>query len=708
MSTKKKDLEKLVLQDRQNFQKLLAANPNYFGNLGKSKFKAAKKLISDTSFEELTCVGYNPNFNELHATFILKKDSGYSGKLCSKGSIQYIRFFVQYDTDWMDQGMATVRVHDISSQLDCFKDKTKPLSYTVAVKLKDLRKKRCSTPVLPKVRAILSWNQPIPPLPNYKPIWGNRLECRIQLKPYKFPLPLEVDDFLSNLYEKVVEFPDLSVNQLVTLSNEELGTSKSLSEYRATALPLAELVAAYSDKKGLRVPALRVSYPQLLASLESANSSNVLGSVFDGIPNLDIDDLILELDQTKANTDYEELKCIGLDYHRERLTATYKVKQNTGYLGGTCEKGSKEFVAFWADFDNDCKWTYLGTTAVEAFDIKQKDKDGLCYTAVLPYNFDRFRQVCDKPKVVRLRAVLSWNKPPSTVDPEALETYGNRLDTHILIKPGRPAVLTHPFFSILGGIAVDRIDDLSGLTKANASFALSGIAVPEGSPFAKRIVIQGPSFPGEKYRIQVRRSGELSWTNVVTPLILTGFDPITGTILRTPSAPDPLTQYFEYKPDNQNIDNILGWWDTNGDDKWEVKLDILGISRSYTKTIRLNHGVPKAEITINPSGSSAADKCGNFTAGAVVKGRFVARSRYLNQYSLNTNVNTLGTVLSPNSGQTNTASSPGNIWSLNLPAATPQCGYFVGLLVTDKTIINSSFVGFRTNAIVSFCVGEKE
>jgi hypothetical protein len=57
---------------------------------------------------------------------------------------------------------------------------------------------------------------------------------------------------------------------------------------------------------------------------------------------------------------------------------------------------------------------------------------------VLPLDLTWFRRLCTEKGLHRVRAVLSWNTPPSTVDPDAVPHWGNRLDAHVHVLPGRP------------------------------------------------------------------------------------------------------------------------------------------------------------------------------------------------------------------------------------------------------------------------------
>ena len=121
--------------ERSNFKRLLAENPNYFGNLEKSAFKPVKKIAANTQYEELTCVGFNPQTNYLEATIAVKLPYGYGGNLCMAGTIEYVRFFLDYGSGWQDAGLGGVKVHDIPSGKDCAEQPDKPLLYVASLKL---------------------------------------------------------------------------------------------------------------------------------------------------------------------------------------------------------------------------------------------------------------------------------------------------------------------------------------------------------------------------------------------------------------------------------------------------------------------------------------------------------------------------------------------------------------------------------------------
>ena len=97
--------------------------------------------------------------------------------------------------------------------------------------------------------------------------------------------------------------------------------------------------------------------------------------------------------------------------------------------------GSREFVVFWADWGSG--FQYEGTTSVTVHDFSSLPAAGLEYKVFLPVNvLAHARSGSKGAKTVKVRAVLSWNTPPSTNDPCAPVVWGNSLDGVILIPPG--------------------------------------------------------------------------------------------------------------------------------------------------------------------------------------------------------------------------------------------------------------------------------
>jgi hypothetical protein len=165
--------------------------------------------------------------------------------------------------------------------------------------------------------------------------------------------------------------------------------------------------------------------------------------------------------------------------------------------------------------------------------------------------------------------------------------------------------------------------------------------------------------------------------------------------------------YFDYLNTLDNIDNLLGWWHTNGDDLWQVRLEILRADSSTGATawynIQLDNTAPSADIHIDSGGD-----CKDFTQAVTINGHFVARDLDFGAYSLS--VAPFGTppgVLTPASGTVQTALPPGNTWQLDTTGMAP-CGYVVYLSVADRTIVGSSPFGHNwASASVGFCLRAK-
>ena len=136
----------------------------------------------DTSFEEMRCIGLRPAQDMLEAVVTVKKSSGYSGSLCANGSYEYVAFWMDFSdgAGFIYLGTAAVQVHDLQTIPN------EDVQYAVFLK-KDLSKWLIpcqSGPKLARLRAILSWEfAPPPGNPNYVPVWGNREECLVQLRP---------------------------------------------------------------------------------------------------------------------------------------------------------------------------------------------------------------------------------------------------------------------------------------------------------------------------------------------------------------------------------------------------------------------------------------------------------------------------------------------------------------------------------------------
>jgi hypothetical protein len=706
-----------IAAERQNFKLLLAGNPNYFGNIESSPHKLVKKIIGDVTFEELHCVSFDHERNLLEATVHIKSPAGYKGDLCHDGSTEFVRFYLDYGSGWEDQGLGSFNAHDIPNSTDCAKQGTKPLVYVVTLQI-DPKKRCCEHAVTPKVRAILSWENPPPAgVPNFPPVWGNVLERNIQIK----PRPWNIFCLLESIGAGI---------------NQKLKVPKYFEEIQLNPIPmpdpppetLAGLVKLYGEadpaKKAGSADAKFSVEPHRfgLAHLETALSAGgldqlAIGSQIESWDKLGINwsAALAALSETKANVSYEEVECLGLDYNREWLVATINVKKPSGYSGNLCSAGSTEYVAFWADWEDTCEWTYLGTVKVNVHDIQPFPANGVRYAAILPVNLSQVRRPCGKPRIGRVRAVLSWQSAPSTTDPDDLNYWGNRIDTHVQIRPGLPIPGPVATIRSLGGIPIENIDTSGdGMTQmfgaVPAKFWFNDALADEWGlnrdcPFGGTVLVHGMWFPGHKYRIRVRKvSAPADIFTLTTKFDVTKWLP--GFTTQSPDSTNPADPgygFFTYlDPALYLENNLLGVWPTSGDEKWEVSLDIaygayaiLGSTPWYN--LQLDNTAPVVDLHIDSGGD-----CKGFSKGDVLHGHFVATDLHFGGFSMSTLPNTVAIPSnqpSPGSGTTETPAAPGDAWSLNLgnPVVMKSCGYVVRIDVSDRTIVGSQSGGHNRN-----------
>ncbi len=616
--------------------------------------------------------------------------------------VRICKIFLDYGTGWEDQGYVAINLHDIPTETDCLKHPEKPLSYIASLTINP-KKAFCSKHVLPKARAILSWEAiPTANDPEYTMVWGNTLDATIQIK----NLPqfihihpdLEIKEVLINKFlDLAINNPQLKVESIKKIIESETNEKFDDINAKKATQDLIALVEYYK-KNNVKVDPLRLTIKDI-DKCSKQNNPVYTQSVIDKIKyfNLDWDKIISLFNKTKANIDFEELKSVGLDYNKECFVGTIEIKKTSGYNGDLCTKGSYEYVAFWVDWNGDCNWEYAGTTKVNTHDFSEVSKNHLFYSAILPYDFTYHRKNCINPNVVKIRGVLSWNVEPSKTDPDDLQTYGNRVDTFIQVKPGIVPGEVYPAIIGLGGVPVDRIDAVTGLTESDAIFILNAHKVDtlgRPCPFAGTVVLQGPPFAGYKYRVQVRRAGDVAWTTLDSELLLVGWDNTTYNVKYTTINPD-VNGYYEYQPYNVNIDNVLVRWQTSGDDLWQIKLDILGHG-SVIKNIQLcNNVLLEAALNIDNGGN-----CKDFVVGSNIDCHFVARGKYFNCFTLHV----AGTILPPVPDKySETSIAPGNPFSFNT-SGIPACGYSVGVTVWDRVICNSQSVGRYIYSGTGYCL----
>jgi hypothetical protein len=688
-----KELAKVAVpKERGQFRALILANPNHFGNLA-SALKPVVSIQSDTTYEVIACVGYQPQLSWLEAVVYVNQSSGYDGGLCSSGSQEYVRFYLSNDggATWLDQGLTSFTVYDITHTGALEYDVTLPISPTA-----DL----CFIENLPKVRAILSWNSPPPAnTPDFIPVWGNVVDSRIQIAPGG---SLTLADLLTEdkvtLPAKLKSVLDPS-QQLKTTKPKPVALAHLQGMYKAANVPVHRY--AFADLQKL------IQYPTAAPSPSAPGSFNALSAL-----NINIAEVLGSLEATQGDTSYEQLNCVGLDTNRNVLDGIFTIKLQEGYSGSLCTAGSQEYVAYWVDWGSG-GWTYVGTSSVNVHDLSGIPVEGLKYAAVLPVDVASHRQPCQEgPNTARVRATLSWQTPPPPSNPDYVPVWGNTVETTVNIDPGTPAATGTPDISIIGGVGIADIDVFgTGLTFPGANFALTGGPTDpwlntRQSPFGGQVVIQGYPTVGSKYRVWVQESGS-PFPTMLTSKIWT----VDMWGVGTWTSPDS-SGFFTYLDTTQNIDNTLAYWYSSGDSLWQVWLEIANssdivVGSTPRYNVQLDNTAPTVQIHIDSGGD-----CKDFTVDTSVDGHFVAQDANFGYFSLSTLPNNppampSNTPTTATANTSETAAPPGDAWTLDTmsPAEMVPCGYVVLLEAWDLSIVDSSPGSHNGNdTSVGFCL----
>lgn len=652
------------------------------------------------SYEELGCVGYNPDSSELTATIKIKRSSGYGGNLCTDGSYEFVRFYVDFGGGYKDQGYVGVNVHDILDSYDCDKKIEKPIEFAVRMKL-NVKRQICSKPFLPKVKAVLLWNT-IPPAndpnlvqPGY--VWGNVKEARIQIKPFKLIIPITE---IGGLLEKSILNPHISLKNIVAndpIAHQQLSDAKNVLTANKTSF--SQLVADYKKEK-TEVESHRMGFKFLAEALMSHNieAAKNASQVF-AENKLDYSKSLSALIASKGNVNYEEINCVALDYHKEALVATFTAKKNYGYGGNLCSAGSKEYVTFWIkDESTNCEWKKVGTTVVNLHDIP--GHTGLNYSAILPYDFTKFKTSCDKPRVLKVRAVLSWN-----VEPTGLDTpyWGNFKESYVQLAP-KTWTGTQPKMLIVGGIPVAKIDDVSGLTLPGAKFEDNQNDVITGSRFMGKISIYGVSVPyaGMKYRIKVINLDSGGSYYVNEPFAVSD---IFGTDPQPVVYPD-VDNYYTYQPFSQNFNGKLALFSPGTNSRLKIIIEHQDGS-SDSQVIQMDNILPDVSLMINDEG-----ECVHYPKGGTILGKFKAVDNFIYKFSLGvsggkfTELKFSGVPQVIGAGEANNIVRTVNVVDGEfkiLTATDKNCG-MISLEMEHKTVVDSGYMANPVYAYRQFCL----
>lgn len=694
------------------------------------QFSPSKTLEAELAFagithwEELTCVGFNPERSQLEAVVQIKRSSGYSGGLCTDGSTEYVRFFVDWNdgAGFNDVGLTSFKAFDISNAPA---GPQHPLSHMVFLPLDDDDHRFwCPNPVLPTVRAVLGWNE-VPSLdPNDVPHYGNAVDADIQLEPRFWTIAGLID----------VGLIDISMIE-VKLALEGLEIEKELPKPKPKPVPWSALKQQYVKAK---VPDHRLVY-EAVYPLVNAEAVAPLAAYQPDLAaikdlNIDIDKVVDTLSSKKANTSYEEVVCAGLNTAADTLGAVIHVRKPSGYSGTLCQNGSKEYVAFWADWNNNGTFDeYLGTADVEVHDISKIPTGGLFYSVLMPVNLASRTKECTQPNIVRIRAVLSWAVLPSTTNPNALNYWGNRIDTLVRVRhstvPAGTDLMDLLYF--VGNVPVENIDPTTHL--ANPS---SGLLNPDNCsrpaldrPFAKAVSIKGRIYntgPAGTvhYQVQYRPHSSGSWATVTNSVAYrlahpNPFDPDYPVEVKTEVSPDGWFPYLEDPTTSPPILEeraLLAVWNT-GSLEGHYDLRLIYTEDDPDDPTALIHVsdvvtvvIDNTNFTVNPIATNAVDTsytldlvidggdCHSYTQAATINGHLRVRDLHFWKWvlELQPTTHTHGLQASPRCKTYGSLSDqgPANLpWQLDITQGTKKldkCGYTLTLWGHDRAIVNSN------------------
>jgi hypothetical protein len=298
---------------------------------------------------------------------------------------------------------------------------------------------------------------------------------------------------------------------------------------------------------------------------------------------IDLDEVITMLSKDKANVTFEELVCLGLNTITDTIGAVVKIKRSLGYSGSLCDDGSKEYVAFWADWNNDGSFDeYLGTAFVTVHDLSTIPADGLYYGVQLSVSEKVVQRLknCKTPNVVKIRGVLSWAVPPSTTDSSDLKYWGNRLDAVVQIRPGASVPGTGLACNLhhVGDVGVLDIDKNTYYAYPSPVFPASP-GCPYSIPFVSNYVFGGSvwirgrlintKLPGTvQYQVQYKKHSGSNWSPVTfdhhTFRLANLVPGVAYTEISMPSSDGwfPYQDNYLVTPPIYEIDDSLAHWNT--------------------------------------------------------------------------------------------------------------------------------------------------
>lgn len=257
----------------------------------------------------------------------------------------------------------------------------------------------------------------------------NRLGAAVTDKDGNFEILYEGKDFKEVFFNQK---PDIYL-RVKNQEGEVVYTTENKVKYEAIRVKEFNITISEKLLEKVKVKAERLQFKQLLSV-----NPNYFGNVTDK----KIKVMHPAVYTISSNTKYEELSCVGLYPEDNLLEAVIEVKLPYGYKGSLCTEGSKEYVAFYIDYNEGAGFVSVGAAAVvNVHDLSFVDGGYLFYAVRKPFTPKEYLK-CDHPQIVKVRAILSWEKLPT--GPGYVPVWGNVVDTWVQIKPKTTWPFVHP------------------------------------------------------------------------------------------------------------------------------------------------------------------------------------------------------------------------------------------------------------------------
>ncbi len=653
-----------------------------------------------TNWEELECLGYNPELSRIEAVVNIKRSAGYSGNMCNIGSPEFVRFFIDYNdgNGFEDLGFSSFRAFDIS---DAPPGQQHPISNMVYKNIDVSGKKKfCNNEVIVTLRAVLSWNAIPSNDPNQTPVYGNVLDAEAVLKPFKLNFQFPAIIVHSQLNEFVEENKIINENAKIDVS---AFIKENLKQDISPSRAIAQLMTTTNAS---------VSNDDFISDIKNIDLSNL---------GINFDDLLIDLGKKDFNVDFEEIVSVGLNSAEDTFGAVINIKKPIGYGGSLCKNGSLEYVSFFADFNGNGTYEkYLGTSSVKVNNIQSIPAEGLKYAVFLKTDLHQYLKECGDPQIIKIRAILSWANAPDPTNPNQDVAWGNRMDVLVRLR-AKSNTQTGIIYSI-GNVKTDNISS-------------SGLAYPGGNnnrnnnrPWGGMITVKGgidmSGLPSTtKYRVEYSKDGNdylpVTTTQKITTIDFNNSNPFKEETLTDGNGWFP---YLANHDENNLIviyDNVLATWPSHnfeGDyfirvsyTKDDPSLNTANIQHSAAIKIKLDNrrfrvnnafdanNILDANLDVDMTLDGGV--CKVYEQGASITGRVKVKDAYYGGYNLQvqpaSQIIDSGGLVNYAPGAVLNNSSITETGPLNEPFSIDtgklqKCGYTLRLRGYERTIINNS------------------